>query len=73
MSALKICEERLKRIGVFVDKIKPAFDRQGVLKKTWAGFKFGSIRPQVQEMQNELRDAILSLQVAISTNISQLQ
>ena len=73
LAALEKYEKTLKTLESFLFKTKRPFGREHRVQNTWASMNFASRRGTIQELQNQIRDAIMDLQLAILGNMWELQ
>lgn len=71
-NALENCERRIKMLEDVIQKAKMSMDHRNAVKRSWAAMRFVSKKEEIQEMQNQLRDAEAGLQTAMLSNSWQL-
>ena len=72
-SALVGCVKRIKTLEEFINTLRARLVRQHRLQKAWGALKVVSQKEHIQILQLQLRDALLALQMAISTNTAEVQ
>lgn len=65
-SALENCERKLVTLESFVNGFRDSFARRRQLPRTWASLRIMSKKGDIQDLQNQLRDATMTLHLAIS-------
>jgi len=73
VSALHSCETRVKTLEDFIKTLKASPVRRHHLQKAWGSLRIISKKEDIQTLQLQLRDAILALQMALSTNAAEVQ
>ncbi|KAF7506410.1 hypothetical protein GJ744_011764 [Endocarpon pusillum] len=71
--ALENCEKQVKTLETIAEKAKRSLHDQPKLWRTWASIKSVAKRQDLDDMQEQLRDAKRDLQFAISSNSWSLQ
>lgn len=71
--AMENCEKQIIALETFLGEAKRSFERQRMLRRTWASLKVVAKKQVVEDIQCRLRNAQMDLQIAFSCNSWQLQ
>lgn len=72
-SALQCCQNKVKTLENFIATLKASLISRHRLRKAWGSIKVVSRKGDIQMLQMQLRDAVLALQMAISTSTAEIQ
>ncbi|KAL8723571.1 MAG: hypothetical protein Q9181_007259 [Wetmoreana brouardii] len=71
--ALEACEKRVKTLEDFITALRTGLVRRNRLQKAWGSLKIVSKKEDIRLMHVQLRDTVLALQMAISSNSAEVQ
>lgn len=68
LNTLGDCETIFETLESFVNKARSSLVHRNQLQRTWASLRIALKKEDIQELQNQLRDATNALHVAITIN-----